>query len=160
MDVFLSTVLDTCPVSESDESFFDVEARARLGATIEAWRQSVGVKKFQLALEAGMSRTTLDAILQGKRVASLEKISSLAAALHTTAGTLIDGRHPPSRGGRPGYSMLPATASPEGETEPLARQVSSEAAMGIDALLTEVREIRARVEVLERERAAGQRRAS
>jgi hypothetical protein len=53
-----------------------------------------------------------------------------------------------------------AGASLETETEPLARQVGTEAATGMDALASEVREIRTRLEALERERVTARRRAS
>lgn len=77
------------------------------------------IRKRPLALAAGISRTTLDAILNGTRPPDFESVARLASALHTTTGALIDGQMPPGAGQG---SMLPATGD---RLEELATRVDA-----------------------------------
>lgn len=98
---------DNSTVNESEDVFFDLEARRRLSQTILAWMDAAGTNRNRLAIRSGLSRNTINAILKGSRAASLERLARLAAALNTTAGALVDGQQPAG-------AKLPANAPEKG----------------------------------------------
>jgi len=75
------------------------------GNTVLLWRLERGLTQEALALAAKVSRPNLSSIERGEREVNLSTLRSLAEALGTTPGTLVDGVSPygpalkPSRAG-------------------------------------------------------------
>ena len=64
-------------------------SRTRVGATIRRLRLEAGLSQEALALEAGLSRNQLIEVEHGRRGLLFERLEDLAAALTTTAATLL-----------------------------------------------------------------------
>lgn len=101
----MSYTHDNGAVNEPKDAFFDQEAQKRLAETIQAWMDAKSLKKRPLALAAGISRTTLDAMLNATRPPELEKLARVASVFDVTISALLDGRLP-SGGDKP---KLPPT---------------------------------------------------
>ena len=64
------------------------------GQTLRLWRLERGLTQEQLAQAARLPRPNLSAIERGKREVSLSTLRTLALALDTTPGALVDGVPP------------------------------------------------------------------
>ena len=67
------------------------ERLQRFGAYIRLLRESEGLSQEELAKKSGFAgRAAISAIEKGKNNISIERLSDLAIALHTTPGKLMD----------------------------------------------------------------------
>ena len=82
---------------------------AAIGAALKAWMDHAGMTVLDLYKASGISRETIYRLLKGKKAnPSFEILSSLAEALSTTPGTLLDGDLPMQLEGAAGKSRLSA----------------------------------------------------
>ena len=65
-----------------------------VGANVRARREGLQLSQTEVARRAAISRSHLCEIEQGKATPSLGLLDDLAAVLHTTSGTLLDGEAP------------------------------------------------------------------
>lgn len=64
--------------------------RATFGERVRAWRAARGLKQTELARAAGMEAIRLCRIEKGSRVANVDEMERLAAALAITVGGLSE----------------------------------------------------------------------
>lgn len=67
-----------------------MEIRRQLGLNVQRFRREKGWSQEKLAFESELHRTYLSGIERGVRNPTITIVSRLAAALGTTAGSLLD----------------------------------------------------------------------
>jgi CheY-like chemotaxis protein len=72
-----------------DEKIDSIAVKKHFGASVRAWRKSLGISQEELASRAALHRTYVCDVERGARNVSLESIEKLARALGIAASTLF-----------------------------------------------------------------------
>ena len=102
--------------------------RERIGIAFKAWMQHARLGPTAIHKQTGISRETIHAIRDGKRVPQIEVLTMIAPLLGTTAGAIMDGIVPPEKtlGLTPlDYGRFSRVEASAAEVEPLAEAVES-----------------------------------
>lgn len=94
-DKFSTRRCYTCSVDR------DTAIDERIGAAIKAWLEHAGVSVGSLHKRTGIARNTLYEILKSSRFPSVDVLKRIAPELGTTAGALLDGTFPTTKGAKP-----------------------------------------------------------